>query len=997
MTPTEILNELSKAITALNTILLGDGNTDITLGGVVKPSVTKHIETALSTYLGAIGVNNASLFETKALMTASSLSDNSFAVVYGDSTSTNNGYYVKKSGSWTLAQWNPSKIAIDTVNATLAANPRVTDFSLGTNNLNTVTTTGTYYQGGSSNATAARNYPVMDAGFLVVSALKSSSTGAVTYAVQKYIPQSSDTSYVFERKWDFRTSTWTPWSKSLIKADLDEVRRSVEQKISAPKDYENKRAGDTKNKIKTSNIRTGMFLSTVGKVASTSDVGWAVTEHIPVTAGAKYTISGVFGSGAYAFFDSNIDGAQGVGYATIPQPNTGVTVTVPAGMSYIVINVSSKNAPTYSSIMLEEGESFTGYVSGDDYYTIKKEAIEGIDDPKDYEIDPVDSSKNLFKKKDIQHGWYLNTSGQLRQAVNWGASGYIPVVEGEYYTISFKSLGYGGISFFSSNTTPLAPLEYHAPTYVTKTVRAPTGAKFMVINLYRESAQYFSDVQVELGINATAYVDGDAGKRIKLDSIYPPVESLIGQVSTKSKMKFLNDTVEVDVSGEFSVKHVLKCDKISDLKRNSVINFESVTIDNGFTKTYSDDVAPIRINSATVGANHGWHLKILTCPSHGKTNADLGSIWSYSGIECVIVRIPDADTICMVRRTSNDNVGGLEFIHVSGAANGSNIIAESSVSGQWYPSVKAHKYDVICDNVAVAPEDRYLPYSVRVVVSESYEVLDREGMVQAHIDNIGVEFTSYNNVRSLVGICNNYVIDNRGGITAEVEVSAINDCSLTDIMAVQSVIVGFTGGSLYYIPKTVPYLLDGKTYDFASMVNVSGAMKPVSNIYIDNSNSEQGANIPDRVVQMGDSYGMAIGYLPVLDSSDGVRRSNNTGKYIYIPSSSLKIYPYLVDKGVIPMNKGDTYSVVGYRNYFKRNPNTTCQYMVKSSMGDYLFLDWHISGSVSVDVPPELMGRKFEIVEKSPNVTLLSKLPTRKLRVSLGSGRSSSYLVLRFL
>lgn len=107
MTPTEILNELSKAIAALNTILLGDGNTNITLGGVVKPSVTKHIETTLSTYLGAVGVNDASLFENKNMLTASSLPNDSFAVVYNDTITSNNGYYRKSSGVWAKTKWDP--------------------------------------------------------------------------------------------------------------------------------------------------------------------------------------------------------------------------------------------------------------------------------------------------------------------------------------------------------------------------------------------------------------------------------------------------------------------------------------------------------------------------------------------------------------------------------------------------------------------------------------------------------------------------------------------------------------------------------------------------------------------------------------------------------------------------------------------------------------------------------------------------------------------------
>lgn len=55
------------------------------------------------------GLLGATPFSTYVAMAASSLANDSYAIVTNDTTTANNGFYQKKSGSWVLLQWNPSQ------------------------------------------------------------------------------------------------------------------------------------------------------------------------------------------------------------------------------------------------------------------------------------------------------------------------------------------------------------------------------------------------------------------------------------------------------------------------------------------------------------------------------------------------------------------------------------------------------------------------------------------------------------------------------------------------------------------------------------------------------------------------------------------------------------------------------------------------------------------------------------------------------------------------
>lgn len=88
---------------SLEILVNGDENTDVnTRLGKTYPTAAKTIKVLLEQ-----GTLNAQPFTTQALMTASALTNDSYALVTDDSVTDRNGYYQKRAGAWVFLKYNP--------------------------------------------------------------------------------------------------------------------------------------------------------------------------------------------------------------------------------------------------------------------------------------------------------------------------------------------------------------------------------------------------------------------------------------------------------------------------------------------------------------------------------------------------------------------------------------------------------------------------------------------------------------------------------------------------------------------------------------------------------------------------------------------------------------------------------------------------------------------------------------------------------------------------
>ena len=208
---------------------------------------------------------------------------------------------------------------------------------------------------------------------------------------------------------------------------------------------------------------------------------------------------------------------------------------------------------------------------------------------------------------------------------------------------------------------------------------------------------------------------------------------------------------------------------------------------------------------------------------------------------------------------------------------------------------------------------------------------------------------------------------------------------------------------LYYVPRSIPFVHESINYDFSKPTDVAN-LNITTRIDFTVARTEVDAVLPDRLVMLAGDLGYASGYLPILDAAPDVRNTL-TSKGIQISEArdtlgrpSPKLYPYLVD-GLTTLQAGANYSCFAYRTYFKRPTETrrTVQYDVQNGKDAYLFLDWHEGNFEDiVELKPYLHGRSFEVIEKTDNVTLLTKVASENIAVKIGNVTSNARLILKF-
>lgn len=607
---------------------------------------------------------------------------------------------------------------------------------------------------------------------------------------------------------------------------------------------------------------------------------------------------------------------------------------------------------------------------------------------KPYEI--ISLSKNLYDKTKKQLGIIVGNNGALQSAAGWSCSDFIPVTEGQNITISgirrqnaafYDKKGGVGLIALSFSTSASNPL----------TLQAPAGAKYLVVNIDSNTITG-TNVQVEMGQNATPYEP--YGKNYVIDASY-----LSTNTAEKRCLKInSNNATLTGVIDGLPISLEMWLTKVGLTGEQTVFNFAADYVNNILQRSPGDDVAPMRMDGATIGANHGYRKTNLIVTGHGKTNADIGSVWTANSKEYVIISIVDVNTISVTSRNDNTDAIATTFTHVSGAENITSFTATSaSTLQQWYPSIRDRRLNCFIDNVKIdLTKDAIHSFKNTVKFLESYSIMKKADMVEWLITNKGSNHINYDAVPSYT-VNFGYTFDHELGCTIYFGGVGRKTVPLVDQMITQSIQLAQGNGTVYnYIPKAISFTAGGFSYNFSQLENLYSKNPSVA-LYLTSALQETETNPIDRIIMLNDQIGYATGYLPVLDAAPNVRANNASNKYLEIRNSSLKIYPRLIDSASISqINEGDAFAAIAYRKYFKRSAARTCNYVIRSEFGDYLYLDWHTHKVDEIELPADLIGREFEIHEKSSNVTLLSKFSSNSILVNIDETKAYGYLVLKF-
>lgn len=792
-----------------------------------------------------------------------------------------------------------------------------------------------------------------------------------------------------------------------------------------------------KNMFDTANVRDGFYVNSVSGAIGIA-AGWGCSAFIPVTAGKTYTLSGVVSRAGLAYFSAANDSAVIPGSlntsSTFP-----LTTTAPAGATHVVFNLyTAATGPVYSNVQFEEGAAATAYspygaavaklvasypsaslVSGLEPRVSSIEAgltyyqdigaglasvpmnarfkVSGSGAVAAYEYQKV-ASYNLFNTSTIQAGYYLASTGAgtIVGAAGWGCSAFIPVTAGKTYTLS-GTRGRYGLQFYSAaNAANAIAGSYNESSAMPLTVIAPAGATHVVFNLYSSSNGAYSNIQFEEGAVATPYAAYGATTARPVATYAGPNDAAL---VSSAKLVLNGDGsqasyIQVKRDGKNIKRSVIPWPSVS-LTASHVMNFTSDEIDGVVIRSTNDDPAPYRTMGTTIGANHGYVMTKITANGHGKTASDVGSVYSNGGAQYVLVGIVDANNVYITARTSNNATPTGTLSYVSGGVSTTSITGTAAAAAQMYPPNNNRQLRVFVDGVESQSHTATIPYANNVQFVETYDVLEKNTVVEWFVATGGVGLIPVGDPAFSVSI--SYVFDYEGQCTIYSDFVARKTIALQDIMFVMGVKMNATDGEVrYYVPKSLPLTHEGVNYSY-SLIDSADTTAWATRLDFTPARCEPTGILCDRVVQLSNNYGFALGYLPVQSASIANRRINATVKALQISNAAAKVYMSAIDKGAITLNAGDYFSTIAYRNIVLRDPARTSLYAVRTNSEDYLYVDWHADVIDRVPVPPDFIGRSFEVVEKSSNVTVMSQALTSNLIVSVNAAGSYGYLIVKVI
>lgn len=733
-----------------------------------------------------------------------------------------------------------------------------------------------------------------------------------------------------------------------------------------------------------------------------TSAGWACSAYIPVTAGLQYTISANATKRAgLSFFASNVTTTAIVG--SYNSNSTPLTVTAPAGANYLVVNVQSNTIPEPSQIQVEQSAVdtvfepwFTAYrnIDRDNLSTALKAELDTIN--KDYEVTVI--SPNLLNVATVRDGKLVDSSsGNITSSAGWGCSDFIPVIAGQQYTIS-GTRGRQGVSFFTTNSNSAAvAASYDATLTLPLTVTAPVTATYMVINLYSPTVPTYSNVQVEQGAAVSDYLAYGTYKFLDKDFVNNGIKELPSNIAAKMVLdSAATSYIDCVIAGSDTqrIKHTIKPFGMANLATSEVFNFYDDQLDNVLFKQAADDVAPYRVTGTTIGANHGYAKTNCTVTGHVKTSVDVGSVWTDGTNQWVIIATA-TNIISITARTSNTAFVSGTLTHVSGATNTASFTPSAVSSTQMYPVIKNRILKCAVDGQTLPTLDGTFYYYDNASFHESYEIMNKSSIVEWLITQVGLSPTpaQYSGTSDL-SVSISYVFDVNGNCTIFTDFLALNAvAAFQDIMFIQcqKFMTGF-GNIYYYIPNSLALAHESNPYNFSLKQDMT-SFTVSSRMNFTHDRCEAGKQLCDRVIQLNDNVGMAVGYLPVLDAASDVRRTNASNKALQI-SELTKIYMSCIDGLQSTLAAGDYFSVVAYRNFYKKSATRTSSYVVKKGNEFYWFMDWHSTVKDRVPAPNFCVGKSFTVVD-SYNAAVLSDSITNSVVVDVNAAGSYGYLILK--
>ena len=294
-----------------------------------------------------------------------------------------------------------------------------------------------------------------------------------------------------------------------------------------------------KNLLDKSRIRRGKQVSPGSNAIITSSV-YRCSHFIPVEPGKTYSISGLDASMLGAWFTAESDTAL----LSVVNSIQSVPRIAPAGAAFLVVNITNdgQDVTTFDhTAQVEEGSAATAY----EPYTpvVPTRAVDGLDAAlaeslrQDdllvmYSFNRIDPAAVDYVRR-----YSIASRTLTTDTLGIAASARIPVVEGEWYTLSGSAVysqsetdpttAQGGF-FVEGASTAIQNITFVEPvTGGGAAFQVPTGMGIthVVVNLWKEGrtpdgTSLDGEVQLELGEMATAYRPYSASLKVKPELLF---------------------------------------------------------------------------------------------------------------------------------------------------------------------------------------------------------------------------------------------------------------------------------------------------------------------------------------------------------------------------------------------------------------------------------------------------------------------------------------------
>ena len=417
---------------------------------------------------------------------------------------------------------------------------------------------------------------------------------------------------------------------------------------------------------------------------------------------------------------------------------------------------------------------------------------------------------------------------------------------------------------------------------------------------------------------------------------------------------------------------------------------------NGVTfRDMTDDEAPSFVSGAHRGGQHQFVGALGTASAHGKTTADIGSIWSKDGKQYVLIAVYSASQLVLANRTDDNDIPATgTYAHVSGATHTTSIVLTVASLQSWGPMVADYSMRVMVDDEEVSAPIGTIAYKRFATFMERYSVLPREDVIAWYIANGssgGADVTGTPLFAKSIA----YQYDHEGYLTIfEDFIELQSGLTYGWLYGIQ---VQNAGATQYYVANTTPFVHDGGTRNFSLIEDVASLLTDAN---FTSANTEDADPWLTEFVSMTDDFALAAGFLPVQAADPDVRRDDYvTGSNIGMSmATSVKTYMRIYNAGSHTGDGSLRLSWVSYRNPLRRPDiaDRTIAYPVRTrGTHDYFRISWHDrDGLDHVPMPADFLGRDFEVAA-SRNATVLSMGLTGELTVEVDAEGDYGFLMLK--